>query len=51
MRFGTVLSLLLIGLGIVLNLSAIRPFTHLLGYSLIGVGVVGLLIDRFGVKK
>jgi hypothetical protein len=43
LSFATLLSILLLGLGLILIISAIRPFTSTFGLSLVVLGVIGIL--------
>jgi len=44
LSFPTLLSILLFGLGIILILSAIQPFTTTLGIVVASLGVIGILL-------
>lgn len=51
LSFPTLLSILLFGLGIILILSAIKPFTTVLGISVTSVGVLGIIAGIIRAKQ
>ncbi len=45
LSFATLISILLLGLGLILMISAIRPFTTNFGLILLVLGVIGILLS------